>query len=174
MARLHKILNPEAQDASIQILARVALFSGVKDNLEALKALSKHMSLVSYSLGDTIIKEGSFGDEFFVLFEGVVSIYKSTPDGERYKVAQLRSESAPSFGEGGLVESEPRSATVVCDAECRCLVFTREGFQKFTEECPSWASPIYQSIASTLMSRVRRLNHDIVLLHKALTQEIRS
>lgn len=156
-----------------EILSRVSLFSSLKEDSEALNALVDIMSYQEFEAGSVLIAEGELGDQFFVLIEGSVSVFKSTPDGDSYKVVILKSEMTPAVGEGGLIEAEPRSATVKCDMACKCLVLTRQKFHMFCAEHPKWAVPILMKIATTLIGRLRQTSNDLMLLHKALMNEIR-
>lgn len=156
------------------ILSRVPLLQGLKNLPEALKALAQIMNLKNFSAGHTLLLEGQTGDEFFVLIEGQVSIYKNTPEGDSYKVVILKAEMTPALGEGGLIEPEPRSATVKCDVDCKCLVLNRHDFSQFCERNPQWAVPILQRLSLNLMATLRKTSHDLMLLHKALMNEIRS
>lgn len=157
-----------------RILSRVGLLAGLKNNPEALQSLAHIMTLKAYPAGHILITEGELGEEFFVLVEGQVSIFKKTPEGDIYKVAILKSDIIPAFGEGGLIESEPRSATVQCDVGCKVLVLNHLDFLKFCQEQPQWAVPILQRLALNLMGNLRKTSNDLVLLHKALMNEIRS
>jgi CRP-like cAMP-binding protein len=156
-----------------QILARVGLLAGLKNSPEALIFLASIMKPKSYEAGHELIKEGELGDEFFVLIEGQVSIYKNTPEGDIYKVAILKSDVTPALGEGGLIDAEPRSATVKCDVASKFLVLTRHDFSKFSDTQPQWAVPILQRLSLNLMSNLRKTSNDLMLLHKALMSEIR-
>jgi CRP-like cAMP-binding protein len=157
-----------------QILSRVALLAGLKESPDALRSLAEIMTLKSFPAGHTLITEGELGDEFFVLVEGQVSIYKKTPEGDIYKVVILKSDSTPALGEGGLIDPEPRSATVKCDVDCKALVLKSPDFMKFCDEKPQWAVPILKRLALNLMGNLRKTSTDLMLLHKALMNEIRS
>ena len=156
-----------------EILKKVPLLEGLKDKPEALGHLAGIMVLRKFPAGHALIKEGELGEEFYVLIEGQVSISKKTPDGDTYKVAILKAEITPALGEGGLIEAEPRSATVMCDQPCQCLVLTRDAFLTFCDVHPDEAVPILKKIVHVLMTRLRQTSHDLMLLHKALMNEIR-
>ncbi len=160
-------------DHNSEVLSRVGLLAGLKGNSEALHFLASIMKLKSYEPNHVLLKEGELGDQFFVLVEGQVSIYKNTPEADIYKVAILTSEMTPAIGEGGLIEAEPRSATVKCDQACKFLVLTREDFSNFSVTHPQWAVPILQRLSLNLMSNLRKTSNDLMLLHKALMNEIR-
>ena len=167
------VMVPDHQDSSL-VLSRVPLLHGLRDKPEALKALADIMKVKHVPTGYTLLTEGEKGDEFFVLIEGQVSIYKNTPEGDSYKVVILKADVTPSLGEAGLIEPEPRSATVKCDVECKFLVLNRHDFSQFGEKYPQWAVPILQRLSLNLMATLRKTSHDLMLLHKALMNEIRS
>ncbi len=156
-----------------EVVKQVPLFHGLSGNPQALDELAAIMTVRVFAAGHVLIEEGQLGDEFFILTSGQVSIYKKTPDGDTYKVVILNSTSHPSFGEGGLVDSEARTATVVCDAESHCLVLTRNEFLQFCDSHPNWALPVFRKLAQTLMGRLSQTSKDLMLLHKALMTEIR-
>lgn len=164
---------PEAQREKVDILSKVALFSTIQSDQTALELLAKIMNVKTYPNGHTLIEEGTVGDDFFVLIEGQVSIFKNTPEGDSYKVVILNHQSHPSFGEGGLIEAEPRSATVKCDTEVKCLVLKRIDFEDFCGKNPKNALPIVKKISVALMKRLKQTSNDLMLLHKALMHEIR-
>lgn len=158
----------------VETLDRVPLLSGLKGNQKALQELSHIMEPRSYKANATLLQEGDLGNEFFVLLQGQVSVYKKTPEGDVYRVVILKQEMIPAFGEGGLIESEPRSATIKADVDSECLVLTQEKFQKFCQSHPDWAVPILKKLALNLMGSLRKTSNDLMLLHKALMNEIRS
>ena len=163
-----------SEQENAQILAKVPLLAGLKDQPEALMALAHIMKLKPFPAGHVLLNEGEKGDDFFVMIEGQVSIYKKTPEGDSYKVVILKADVHPALGEGGLIEPEPRSATVKCDVDCKCLVLNRHDFAQFCEHHPQWAVPVLQRLSLNLMATLRKTSHDLMLLHKALMNEIRS
>lgn len=167
-------METQTHSDNSQILNKVPIFAGLKDNWQALESLASMMQLKNFKADHTLIEEGQLGDEFFVLIEGQVSIYKKTPEGDTYKVAILKQEITPAIGEGGLVEAEPRSATVKTDMNCKTLVLTRDAFLGFCDQHPQWAVPILKKITLTLMNRLKQTSNDLMLLHKALMNEIRN
>ena len=168
------VLETSQKDVTLSdFLSKVPLLKGLATNSEALAEIFKMMSLKSCQAGDKLLVEGEIGDEFFVLTKGSVSVYKKTPEGDQYKVVILKSEFHPALGEGGLIEAEPRSATVICDEACEFLVLTRNQFNQFSQKYPQWSLPILREIALQLMTRIRQTSRDVMLLHKALMNEIR-
>lgn len=156
-----------------ELLRKVALFSDLHDDelaLEALAALMKHRR---FPRGTAIIVEGTEGTEMYVLIRGQAGVYKKTPGGDEYKVAILPADAHPAFGEGGLVDSDRRTATIRAEQDCECLALDRRDFAAFSKEQPRWALPVYRRIATAVMGRLRKTNDDMLLLYNALVAEIR-
>ncbi len=165
--------RPELSPEILSSFKKVGLLSDISENEQALGALIRLFSEVNFKPAHDIIVEGAEGSEMFVLIDGTASVYKSTPGGEPYKVAILKSESKPAFGEGGLIGADKRTATIKADTSCHCLRIVRSDFEKFAAEYPAWALPIYRRIAQSVMLRLRQTNEDMLLLYNALVAEIR-
>lgn len=157
----------------VHYLKEVNLFSDLHENPTALDQLACLMEERRFKIQDAIIRESEASTEMFILISGEASVYKSTTEGELYKVAILKSTHPIFFGEGALLDAEARSATIRADAECHCLVLSREKFNLFIKRDPAWALPIIQRIARSLLSRLRKTNDDLSLLYHALVEEIR-
>lgn len=156
------------------ILKNVAVFVDLKEQPQALSLLAAKMPRRKFTKGNVLTDQGQTGSELFVLVSGSVSIFKKTPEGDAYKVAILSGQNYPAFGEGGLMEGEVRSATVICDTEVECLVFDRKDFNEFCDQYPQYALPLLTRIAKGIMARLNQTSQDLMLLHNALMTEIRS
>lgn len=160
-------------EARVAFLRDISLFADVIGRAGALDELARAMELRAFKPDECIIREGETGTEMFVLAQGQASVNKSTAEGEQYKVAILTAEKHPFFGEGGLLDSDARSATIRAESSCLCLVLGRESFEAFGRTHPEWAMPILLRIARAVMARVRKSNNDLSLLYNALVAEIR-
>lgn len=156
------------------ILEKVALLDSLMSNTLVMRAIAELMEMKSFPAGTYLTTEGQEGVEYYILTKGEVSIRRNTPEGDSYKVVVLNATKHPSFGEGGLIEGERRSATVVCESDVECLILTRSQFQTFCQKHPEFALPIVIKIAQSLMGRLNQTSRDMMLLHKALMDEIRS
>jgi CRP/FNR family cyclic AMP-dependent transcriptional regulator len=125
-----------------ETLARVPLFSGVKP--KELKKLGKRMTERSFNEGDEITKEGESGIGFFVIEHGNAtvsvggSIVRTLGPGEH-------------FGEIALIDSGPRSATIIAGTDLRCRGMSAWEFRPFVEEHPEVA----WGLLETLVGRLR-------------------
>lgn len=178
MSTAQKLSAPQAPPETYgsKILERlhgVMLFSDIKDQRGALEALVSIMGSRRIPAGKDILTEGTNGTEMFILLEGRASVYKSTPQGDEYKVAIFEGEKCVAFGESGLIDADARSATIRADVECHCIILERGAFEKYSTQYPQWALPIYRRIAQAVMTRMKKTNNDMLLLYNALVAEIR-
>lgn len=181
MSLAQKLLQPKLDhetqlqraEQRVAFLREVSLFGDIKDSPEAMEELARAMELRSFKPEEYIIREGETGSEMFLLVEGQACVQKSTAEGDQYKVAILTAEKHPFFGEGGLLDSDARSATIKAESVCYCLVLKREVFEAFGRRHPEWALPILLRIARAVMARLRKTNNDLTLLYNALVAEIR-
>ena len=125
-----------------ETLRRVPLFSRVKP--KELKRLDRRMTERVFTEGDTITTQGESGIGFFVIEHGNATvsiggkIIRTLGPGEH-------------FGEVALIDSGPRSATVVATTDLRCRAMAAWEFKPFVEEHPevAWA------LLETLVGRLR-------------------
>ena len=75
---------------------------------------------VSFSFGDTIVREGEVADAFYVLASGRARIVKNADTGEEIPMSSLRA--GDSFGEMGLLDHSTRTATVRAGATSEVIV----------------------------------------------------
>lgn len=102
----------------VELLERLEIFStATRPVLERLAAAA---SEVWFAAGTAIVCEGDEGDALYVLVEGEVDVAAaavSSGPPERH----LRTMSAPTyFGEIGVLQRIPRTATVTALTDCRC------------------------------------------------------
>jgi ATP-binding cassette subfamily B protein len=89
---------------------------------------------VSYSFGDTIVKEGDPADAFYVLVSGRARIVKRTEQGEEISLSMLRP--GDSFGEMGLLEHSTRTATVRASSDVSALRLDKSVFESLLKQSP--------------------------------------
>jgi CRP/FNR family cyclic AMP-dependent transcriptional regulator len=157
----------------VEHLKRVVLFTEMAANPAALQQFALIMEERVFMPGVKIITEGTQSAEMFILMSGQATVFKTTPEGDAFKVAILKDDSHAFFGEGGLIYDDARSATITSDTECHCLVLNRAAFEKFGNAHPEWALPFYRRISASVLTRLKKSNDDMMILYKALVSEIR-
>ena len=159
---------------TIHFLEQVSIFSEIANDPQAIKSISTMMTRQHFAKNEIIIEQGTSGNECYVLIEGQVAVHKKTPDGDSYKVVVLSAKDHASFGEGGLMDGEVRSASIIAESSVDCLVLNKKDFAEYCKSSPQYALPIVKKIALSLMARLNQTSFDMMLLHKALMTEIRS
>jgi CRP-like cAMP-binding protein len=101
-------------------LREVGLFGALSD--EALAHLSQSLSLITPGAGDIVFREGETAREMYVVLRGEMEVLKRSRRGFDARVAML----GPGdwFGEMGIVDVQPRSATVRALAPGRLIRIT--------------------------------------------------
>jgi CRP-like cAMP-binding protein len=108
--------------ATAALAPRVAVLSGLDFFANAsrplLERLAGSAAPVEFAAGETILREGDLADALYVLADGEVQV---SSRGELGSERTIRTMAAPSyFGEIGLLEHIPRTATVTAITESRC------------------------------------------------------
>jgi serine/threonine protein phosphatase PrpC len=142
-----------------EILRRIPLFQHMtyKELLGILGvARGRH-----FQAGQTVINEGEAGDELFVIFRGKVEVRKGG-----MAIATLRA--GGHFGEMGLVDQAPRSATVVASEETSAISIDRENLLKLMRRDPLLAVKLLWSFVQVLSARLRNTNEALTGLKSEL------
>jgi predicted MFS family arabinose efflux permease len=119
----------------IDALEQVGIFAAAsRPVLERLAGAAGSFSVPS---GSTIIAEGAEADRFYVLTSGTVAVSaKGEGDEDRF----IRSLDAVAyFGEIGLIENVPRTATVKAETDCEMLAISGDDFLAALTESPASA-----------------------------------
>ncbi len=108
---------------------------------------------------EVIFAEGAPGDEFFIVLEGAVDIWKDYDGPER----GLLTTCGPgeSFGELALIDQDPRSATVVARDSVSALVIEREDFHQVILASGYMALSVMQSLSAMIRERTDRFIHNL-------------
>jgi len=93
----------------------------------------------SYKKGEIIFREGDPGNCMYDIFWGRVGVYTGYGTPQEKKLAELKTEDF--FGEMGLLDRAPRSATVVSLSDDTYLgVITESDFQNISRKSPRRSS----------------------------------
>jgi CRP-like cAMP-binding protein len=103
--------------------------------------------------GEPVFHAGDPGEQMFVLVQGQADILVG---------GELVESAGPGaiFGEMALVDSGPRSATVVARSECRVLPIDIERFNAMIQKTPEFA----QHVMGVMADRIRSMNGRTALL----------
>ena len=107
-----------------QILKTVRLFSTLSD--DQLRVLQPCLQLRSYARNTIIMRAGEETDALYIILSGRVKILIPDEDGNEVILAFMGPNEF--FGEMGLLDDQPRSASVETVESCEMLRFSKAGF----------------------------------------------
>ena len=110
----------------IKRIQEIPLLSKLKENF--IKEIANDIKKESFEKGKEIIKEGTFGDKFYIITRGTVRVSKK---GKRLRDLEKNS----CFGEICLLRNEEkRSATITCLTNVQCYSILKKSFLKLAEK----------------------------------------
>jgi CRP-like cAMP-binding protein len=112
-----------------------------------------------------IFREGEWGDSIFLIGSGSVQIVLLGKDGQEIILAILRNGEV--FGEMGLFQQQPRSATVIAREPCILLEIKGEEFLKLAHTHPD----IELKTLLTLSERLRHVNEQVLAVRQKEVDE---
>jgi CRP-like cAMP-binding protein len=125
-------------DPKLTALKSVPLFRGLpKPELAAIARIADELDLPA---GKVLIREGTYGRQFFVLLDGEAVVRR-----RGRKVATLGA--GDFFGEIALLARRATTATVTATAPSRVLVITRAGFRQLLRTSPEVQWAVIQALA---------------------------
>jgi CRP/FNR family transcriptional regulator, cyclic AMP receptor protein len=109
----------------LEFLREVPLFRALPDR--SLDIIAGLVTEECHDAGAELIREGDDADRLYILIDGVVVVVKGY--GQENSTALGFEGPISTFGEIGLVDGGPRSATVLCVERCRFLSLDHDAFQ---------------------------------------------
>lgn len=140
----------------VDLLKKVDLFSGLKE--KALRGLAEFCVERHFKRGETLVEQGDSGLGLYVIASGKVKIIKKTSTGENLEIAVLGP--GDFFGEMTVLDSSPRSASVVAVEDTECLILTAWEFKARLEEHPE----IALKVLPVVVKRFRETNEKLLAL----------
>ena len=98
--------------------------------------------VIQFSAGDVIFRAGEQSDCLYDIHDGVVGIYSDYQTPNEKLLAELSTDEV--FGEMGILDDMPRSASAVCLKDCTVLVVKPENFMMFFQKKPAMVLQILQ------------------------------
>jgi serine/threonine protein phosphatase PrpC len=146
--------SPQAAEANarFEALRRIPLFKHLSYKEQA--AILAIASSRTYPGGREIVLENQPGEELFIVVGGRVSIEKAGVE-----IAELRA--GGHFGEMGLIDNEPRSATVRATEPTRVMVVSRNDLMTLMKKEPVLAVKLLWSFVQVLSDRLRAANANL-------------
>ncbi len=99
--------------------------------------VAEHMTKRHFAAGETIIREGELGEEFFLISDGEVEVIRADREVARMGPGDF-------FGEVALISGEPRNATIVAEGEVDTYVLGKTDFQTALATSQSFRDQLYR------------------------------
>jgi len=138
---------------SSTVLKSVPLFAGLPDEqLRTLVSVVTHRSVPRMSM---VIAEGDPIDSLYIVISGRLKVMMGDADGKEVILSIL----APGefFGEMGLVDDAPRSASVVSIEPCELLQLSKRDFKKCMAENFEMAQEVMRGLVRRLREADRKI-----------------
>ena len=129
----------------VLLLREVPIFADLSpEDLQKLAGIAHEQW---YPNSTTIFNQGDEGNEMFIIVDGQVKVIRSA-DGKDQTLAQRGP--GEFVGEMAIIESAPRSATLVTQGEVRALAIEGETFKQILRERPEVSLAVLRSVSRRL------------------------
>ena len=135
------------------LLRNVPLFSLLSEG--QLELLTRVLSRKSFPKNSTVITAGDPTDALYIVISGRLKVIMSDNEGREVILANL--SQGEFFGEMGLIDQAPRSATVTTIEPCELLTITRTDFAK----CLQGNFELSMNVMRGLVKRLREADKKI-------------
>jgi ABC-type bacteriocin/lantibiotic exporter with double-glycine peptidase domain len=120
-------------------------------------SMTQLFEFATYGFGEELVREGEPADAFYLLVSGTVRVL-ARGAGDEGEVTLNRLTAGDTFGERGLLEGSPRSATVRASRPVQALRVRREQFEALVAQHPALQQDLERHIARQRSRDVLRLS----------------
>jgi CRP/FNR family cyclic AMP-dependent transcriptional regulator len=142
-----------ATTVSTAVLKAVPLFATISD--EQLRMLTTMVTRRSASRNTTIMSSGDATDSLYIVLSGRLKVMMSDSEGKEVILAILGP--GEFFGEMGLIDDEPRSASVVSIEPCELLSIAKRDFKRVISENSEMALSVMRGLVRRLREADRKI-----------------
>jgi CRP/FNR family transcriptional regulator, cyclic AMP receptor protein len=118
--------------------------------------MSYQAETLKFKKGETIIREGDSSGCAYIIESGTAEVCKSLPSGNQHFVGTLVRDDI--FGELGLIDGLPRSASVKALDNCRIRIITKQTFVSLAKQNPQALMPILKVLVNRLRHTLRMVD----------------
>jgi CRP-like cAMP-binding protein len=129
-------------------------------NWEQILTLAGYMQAVRLRAEGTVFREHDRKAYMCLLVTGEVAVLKEGVEGGQKQLTNLGAGKA--FGELALLDSQPRSATIVATADSTLMVLTLDALQQLSEEQPTVANLVLWKLARVVSGRLRQTSGALI------------
>lgn len=138
-------------------ISECELFTGLTE--DEIASLSERLELKKFDAGGVVIETGAAATELFLLAMGRVSVFVEHDSGARRRLATFSPGMV--FGEVALIDSAPRSATIIADSAVECIVLSVDDFNQLGESHPAIKIKLLENLSRGLCRKLRKANREL-------------
>ena len=161
-AQLAKQITTAVGDATTAVLHAERYIEELKDLERAFPAEPKEVvaqtaskaELLVFAQGDIVLKEGDAADRFYMVIKGEAEA--SHREGDGSQVVLNRFGPGDYFGEGGLLNDAPRTATVRARTSLELMALDRDTFANLMKSSQATADQVRRVAAERTPAAIRR------------------
>ena len=147
--------NIQGNDEIIKILRAITPLKQIRD--EDIRGLLKSSKMIKYEPNEVIISEGDYSSWIYFLIKGEAGIRK---EGE---IINTLTQCGDIFGEMGIIDKSPRSATIVAITNTVCLAIDTSYAEKLKgSERNAFNSILYRIFSEILAERLRQMDAELI------------
>lgn len=113
-------------------------------------------NVIDFYKDDIIFLEGQSSKCAYIIDSGDVGIYREDSLHHRLFICKLGKNDL--FGEMGLIDKYPRSATAIALSDTRCMIVERSRFNYLTKFNPHFMVSLIKSLTGRLRTTLSKLN----------------
>jgi CRP-like cAMP-binding protein len=147
----------EKEQLIFDALRAVPLFNELSNR--ELRTVQKLVYVRYYSDRETIFSAGDPSLGMYIITVGAVHIIREVPGGQPKLIAEFIGGDV--FGEMGLIDESPRSASAVAHGATETIGFFKPELLKMSSRHPQLGLKIFLSVAKTLSARLRRTHQEL-------------
>ncbi|HHQ49079.1 MAG TPA: Crp/Fnr family transcriptional regulator [Acidobacteria bacterium] len=137
-------------ERSATLLRRIGLFADLSD--EDLAQVAEAAKVHTFARDERVFDEGDAADTMYVVASGKINIVVTSAEGKDLILAVLGEGQV--FGEMGLLDSAPRSASAITATPAELISIARDDFDELLENQPGLSRKLLHIMAE----RLRRAN----------------
>ncbi len=123
---------------------------------DELLTVAGYMEERQYKAGDYIFREFGQRNKLFMIYEGEVELYKSTPFEGKKRLTIFNKYDF--LNEGALMDDSPQSTSARALVDSKFIIITRESLNRLSENRPELAGKVLMKAARVIARRLRQEN----------------
>jgi CRP/FNR family transcriptional regulator, cyclic AMP receptor protein len=126
-------------------------------------------NVIDFHKDEIIFLEGQPSKCAYIIDSGNVGIYREDSLRHRFLICELGKNDL--FGEMGLIDKYPRSATAIALSDTRCMIVERSRFNYLTKFNPHFMVSLIKSLTGRLRTTISTLNEPVASTKNSLTDK---